>query len=170
VENLETYVYNLACKALPGAVAAAAVSAAMGASIIAKAMRVTLRHALPEDRNEDLQAVLDLALEQQAELLMLADADEEAYRAVLRQSARPNSTRAEREAWRRAAEVPIRVAEACRHLLEELPGVETRCWSSVKADLEIGGWLLETGLRAGLLAADENLRAWEDRTQLHPGP
>jgi formiminotetrahydrofolate cyclodeaminase len=55
--------------------------------------------------------------------------------------------------------VPIRVAEACRSLLDQMPAMLDLCWPAVRTDLEIGGWLLEVGVQAGLAAAESNLRA-----------
>ena len=155
MNDLEGWLHNLSARPLPGSVSAAAVAAAMGAALIAKAARVTLRRQAmtPADRAA-MQAVLDLARDQQPILLRLADADERAYRTVLRARA-PSPA-----AWREATEVPIRLAEACRSLLRPLPGVLDPCWPAVRPDLEIGSWFLEVAVRAGRLAAEINLRAW----------
>lgn len=133
----------------------------MGAALIAKAAAVTLhRQALTPADRAAMQAVLDLARERQPALMRLADADEQAYRAVLRTRAYRTPSLAGSEAWREATEVPIRVAEACRSLLGLLPGVLDPCWPAVRPDLEIGSWFLEVAVRAGLLAAEINLQAW----------
>ena len=159
VRDFESWLEDLSGEPLPGGVSAAAVASAMGAALVVKAMRVTLqRRDLSGDQRAALQAVLDLARDRQTVLLHLADADERAYRAVLDSRARGPGSPAKDEAWYEATEAPIRVAEVCHLLLGKLPRVFGLCRPAVKPDLEIGAWLLETGRRAGLLAADTNLR------------
>jgi formiminotetrahydrofolate cyclodeaminase len=130
----------------------------MGAALVAKATRVTLqRQAVDGATHIALQAVFDLAGRQQAALMSLADADERAYRAVLGIGSMPASSPAQNEAWLQATEVPIRIAEACRSLLENASPLLDRCWPAVRPDLQTGLWLLETGIRAGLAAAESNI-------------
>lgn len=134
----------------------------MGAALIAKAVRVTLTHrSLTHTDCIALEAALDLARDRQLVLTQLAADDQAAYRAVLDLRAEA----AEAEAWRTATEVPIHVAEACHPLLIKLPSLLDLCWPVVRPDLEIGGWLLQAGLRAGLLAAESNLREWGDNAE-----
>jgi formiminotetrahydrofolate cyclodeaminase len=160
VKDLEAWLDDLSAKPLPGGVAAAAVAAAMGSALMAKAARVTLRQQRrPNAGRTALEAVLDLAQARRAELLELATADEQAYRAVLEPSGAAD------EAWRAATEVPIRVAEACHSLLDQMPAILGLCWPPVRTDLEIGGWLLEIGARAGVAAAESNVRSWGDRVR-----
>jgi formiminotetrahydrofolate cyclodeaminase len=169
VKDLAGWLKALATEALPGGVAAAAVASAMGAALVVKVTYVTLqRHSVTGAERAALQATLDLASRQQAALMQLADADERAYRAVLEGQALRHGSPAEGTAWYEATEVPVRVAETCHLLLERMPGILGLCPSAVKPDLEIGVWLLETGKRAGLLAAENNVRAWEAGVDLTP--
>ncbi len=163
MQEFAAWLHNMSAKPLPGGVSAAALAAAMGAALLAKTARVTLRgqDMAAEDR-ATMQAMLDLASQQQQVLLGLVQADEEAYRAVLKTRVNPDPHQPKNEPWHRATEVPICVAEACHLLLEQLPGLEDLCSPIVKPDLDIGRWLLEAGLRTGLLAAGSNLRAWDD--------
>ena len=156
--DLTTWLDTLSNESLPGAVSAAAVSAAMGAALIAKAARITLhRRQLDGAAHDEVQGLWDLAARQQAALLELAGADEDAYRAVLETRSLPPSDPARTGAWMRATEVPIRIAEACQALLEPASSLLDTCWPAVCPDPEIGIWLLETGMRAGLTAAQGNL-------------
>jgi formiminotetrahydrofolate cyclodeaminase len=153
---------RLASQPLPGGVAAAALSAAMGAALTAKVARLTLaQQSLTGAERAMVQDTLDLAGAQQTDLICLASADEQAYRAVLDAEGAP----ARRLAWQQATGTPLQVAEACRLLLDRLPELFTVCPPVVQVDLQTGGWLLETGVRSGLRAAKTNLGAWADGTE-----
>ncbi len=166
MQEFAAWLHNMSERPLPGGVSAAALAAAMGAALLAKTARVSLRKQdmSAEDR-ATMQAMLDVASQQQQILFNLVKADEEAYRAVLAArvlAARghPDPLQPKAEPWHRATEVPVCVAEACHLLLKQLPGLEELCLPIVRPDLDIGRWLLDTGLRTGLLAAKSNLRAW----------
>lgn len=156
MREFSIWLKDLSTKPLPGAVAAAALAAAMGAGLVAKAIRVTLRRQeMDSTTHAALQGVFDLANRKQDALIRLAEADEQAYRAVLEARAKPPPAR--REAWLQATEVPICVAEACGSLVDvSSPWIE-HCWPALCPDLQIGLWLLETGNRAGLAAAESNI-------------
>jgi hypothetical protein len=154
--DFERWFHDLSTRTLPGGVAAAAVASAMGAALVAKATQLTLRRQPPAGADRaGLQALLDLARALQADLLDLAGADECAYRALLETRSLGGASPERRSAWHEATDVPLRVAEACHALLRRLPGID-RYWPPV---LQTGIWLLETGKRTGLLAAQENLEA-----------
>lgn len=156
--NLETWLNEMSARPLPGGVAAAAVAAAMGAALIAKALRVTLnRQQLAASERAVLEETLNLTQVQRGELYRQADADVEAYRAVLDTRSLAPGDPARRRAWESATEVPVAVAETCRLLMDRLPGVVPQCWSGVCVDFEIGSQLLEAGMQAGILAAEANL-------------
>lgn len=167
--DFERWLHELTTEPLPGGVAAAAVAAAMGAALVAKATRLTLRRQPPAETDRgDLGAVLDLAVALQAALLQLAGDDERAYRALLETRRLDEASPERRSAWQEAIDVPLRVAEACHALLERLPGSLDLCWAPVETDLQTGIWLLETGKRSGLLAARKNLEAWGRGAEAEP--
>jgi formiminotetrahydrofolate cyclodeaminase len=169
MQDFGAWLRKLTTQPLPGGVSAAALAAAMGSALVAKAARVSLqRQALSEEDRTALQAVLDLACHQQQALLGLADADERAYRAVLESHAQGNATLTPGDTWHKATEVPICVAEACHLLLRRLPRILDLCWPPIEPDLQVGQWLLEVGLRGGLSAAASNVRAWPDDKELVP--
>lgn len=158
VDCLGAWLEEMAACPLPGAVSAAAVAAAMGAALVAKVARLALLRmpAVPE-----LEAVSDLARTQQRELLLLADADVQAYQAVLDTRSQAAGDAAWR-ARRAATEVPIRMAEACAALQDRLSALEQCCPRSVRIELATGASLLEAGRQAGLLGAEENLKLWAE--------
>jgi|GEM_PF-1408460 len=158
MQDLEAWLNDMSARPLPGGVAAAAVAAAMGAALIAKALRVTLnRQQFAASDRAVLVETLNLTQAQQVMLFHLADADVEAYRAVLDTRTLAASDPARRLAWQSATEVPVAVAEACRLLLDRLPSVVPQCWSGVCVDFEIGSQLLQAGMQGGILAAEANL-------------
>jgi formiminotetrahydrofolate cyclodeaminase len=158
MREFSIWLKDLSTKPLPGAVAAAALSAAMGAGLVAKAARVTLhRGAVDGATRTVLRDMIDLADRQQDALVRLAEADVRAYHAVLEARSRSASPSVQREAWLQATEMPIRIAEACQSLIEHASLWLDECWPAICADLNIGLWLLETGCRAGLEAAESNI-------------
>ena len=169
MQDLETWLNDMSARPLPGGVAAAAVAAAMGAALIAKALRVTLnRQQLAAAERTVLEETCNLTQTQQTALFHQAGADVEAYRAVLDTRSLAPSDPARRRAWHSATEAPVAVAEACRLLLDKLPGVVPQCWSGVCVDFEIGSQLLQAGMQAGILAAEANLSL--GRAAIDAGP
>lgn len=159
VACFEAWLGEMAARPLPGGVAAAAAAAAMGAALLAKAARVTLRRA---GSGELLfQELLGAATGLGKRLLDLADADSRAFQAVLATRALPAGDPARRQAWIAATEVPLRVAEACAALQECLAFPFDLAPAAIRADLEIGESLLKAGREAGCLAAESNLSAWD---------
>jgi formiminotetrahydrofolate cyclodeaminase len=168
MKDFRIWLGELSNKPLPGAVAATAVSAAMGAALIAKATRITLeRQEMDGTTRGALRALWELADRQQAVLFDLAEADERAYRAVLEARSQPETTSARAAAWLQATEIPVRLAETCHALLENAYPLLNACWPVVCPDPEIGAWLLETGLRAGLAAAEGNIGSCADTPETH---
>ncbi|HSJ53856.1 MAG TPA: cyclodeaminase/cyclohydrolase family protein, partial [Anaerolineae bacterium] len=88
---------------LPGGVSVAAVAAAMGAALAAKAIRVTLARAelSPGDR-QTFEAAATATREAQVALLRLSKDDEAAYRRVLAAGKEPAGSRKRRDAWEAA--------------------------------------------------------------------
>ncbi|HNT06435.1 MAG TPA: cyclodeaminase/cyclohydrolase family protein [Anaerolineae bacterium] len=168
MKDLYSWVESMANEPLPGGVAAGALAAAMGAALVAKAARVTLRRQQMSDPDRArVTAVLARSQTQRTELIALAAADEQAYQAVLntRQLAVDDAGR--RQAWLAATEVPLRLAEACQVILGDAAEICAFCWPVVCSDFEIGRWLLEAAQQTGVLAAESNLamRAHEPEGQ-----
>ncbi|HSR31938.1 MAG TPA: cyclodeaminase/cyclohydrolase family protein [Anaerolineae bacterium] len=165
-EAYEDWLIRLAMQPLPGGVTVAALSAAMGAALVTKVLRITVAsQSLSSSEQEMLEGILILADDKRAELLQLARADEGAYRTVLNTQGLPASDPARYRAWKRATEVPIQLAETCGALLDRLPVVLDLCRPSVLVDIQVGSWLLDAGKRAGVRAAEANLQAWGEQAQ-----
>ncbi len=152
---------KMATKPLPGGVSAAALAAAMGAALVAKvaASRPSPEGADSHGRRAP-QALLPLAQASRAELVRLAAADEAAYCQVLDTRCLPASDEGRRQAWQRATDLPLTVAETCRRLLADLASLDEMGSPALAVDLEVGRRLLQTGAEAGTLAAQENVHAW----------
>lgn len=162
VKDLETWLQEMVARPVPGGVAAAAVAAAMGAALLAKAARISMeRQSLAGVDRENLEVAFGLAQAQSVRLMHLASADEAAYETVLDTRMLAPEASLRRQAWQAAVESPIRIAEASRTLLDSLSQVLDLCWQDVRADLLAGGWLLEASVRVCILAAESNLHAGE---------
>jgi formiminotetrahydrofolate cyclodeaminase len=169
MQDLHSWLEAMAERPLPGGVAAAAVAAAMGAALVAKTAQITLaRIPLSPDFQAELRAVILLAQDLRVEFVRLAAADEQAYRAVLEAHHLTSPAAAWQQAWQAATEVPLCVAETCRHLMDSLSLLQDTCWPAVHTDLEVGGRLLELGLEAGLHATRANLDAWGGEAASQP--
>ena len=59
VNDLNVWLDGMAGAALPGGVAAGALAGAMGAALIAKAGRVSMRHSTPEAAVADMVAIAE---------------------------------------------------------------------------------------------------------------
>lgn len=164
--DFDAWLARMAGQPLPGGVSAAALAAAMGAALSAKAARLTLaRQPLADGERDMLRAVLVLAKDQCTTLRKLASDDERAYRAVLDARERAEHDASWRRAWQMAIEVPLQMAEACYSLRGRLSAVDRVCWPPVRADLRVGVWLLDCGMQAGRQAVEGNLRVWGDGPQ-----
>lgn len=167
MNEFEAWLEQMATKPLPGGVAAAALAAAMGAALVAKVAASAPAGAGPEaGGGRARQAVVHRAQAAGAELVRLAAADEAAYRGVLDTRHLPAGDARRRQAWHRATEIPLSVAETCRQLLAELSTMDDAGVSGLSIDFEIGQRLLALGAESGVLAAQENLRA--GGTHRHP--
>ena len=144
---------------LPGGIAAASASAAMGAALVAKSVRIALRRcALDAPGQAELKDLAGLADRHASGLLGLADADTEAYRSVLDTRALAADDPVRQRAWLAAVEVPLRLAELSLPLEEPIRALFGICPPVVHAELQVGARLLHTASEAGRLAAAENLR------------
>lgn len=168
-KEFEAWFARLATKPLPGGVAAAAVAASMGSTLVAKVSRLTLASGSLGDQDRDIvESVLDLAHQQSAELMDLAREDEQVYQRVLDTGQLPESTSKRRQAWQRAIEIPLQLSERCSEVLDTVPILCETCLPAARVDLTVGGWLLEVGLRTGLEAAESNLHRWGDQLESRP--
>ncbi len=167
MRDFEVWLEDLATQPVPAGASAAAVVSAMGTALMAKALWITLtRQKLGAGEVAAIEEGLDLARDQQAVLMALAQAVERAYRTVMATTGEGAPPSARRQARLAATEVPIRIAEASQALLALLPHLTALCWPAVGPDLEVGGRLLEAGREAGLLIASENIEMWASEAEV----
>lgn len=146
---------------LPAGAAAAALTGALGASLLAKMARIgRLRH----------EAVLALVAVR-SRLLELADADSRAYAVVLVALRLPKTTADEAEerrarlgpAMRTATEVPLEMLRACRDAARLAPEVAEVAPAATAADVSVALELLHAAVRGTSGSVDANLGALRDR-------
>lgn len=138
---------------VPGGVAAAALAAALGTSLVRMGTRVAQRLA---GEDATLAAAGDRLRLAQARLLALADADRVAFTAVRAACRLPQTTDDERV--RRAASVatameaatdsPLDVMATCGEVLHEAAEVAARVPMPARLDFTIGAELLDAALRS----------------------
>jgi formiminotetrahydrofolate cyclodeaminase len=154
----------------PGGGSAAAVAAALGASLTAMVARISLgRPALAQHSalHEEALAAADFA---RGRFLQLATDDAAAYSSYREARRLPHVTEAEsasrvaatREAARGAAAIPLALVQACHDqvaLVERLAG---RTMTAVASDLDVAVLLLESAARGAAANVLVNLPAIED--------
>ena len=158
--DFEHWLDEMATQPLPGGVAAAATAAALGAALVAKTGRIALqRMPTSAQRRTALLATIQAAESARTDLLDLAGTDVRVYRAWLQSRRLLAGDPLRERALQQAIAVPARIAEKCQALLETSQPLVADCDAAICVDLEVGRWLLETGRRAGSLAAGENRRS-----------
>jgi formiminotetrahydrofolate cyclodeaminase len=161
MDDFGNWLNAMAHEPLPGGLSAAAVAAAMGTALIFKAFHSSLdRQSLTQGEERLVVSLLEVAHQQQANLVRFAEADKEAYRAVLAARQAPEGAQDLVRARQAATRVPIQTARACAQVLQALSQVEHLCWPTVQPDVAVGRMLLEIGQRTGVLIARTNLRTW----------
>lgn len=146
---------------LPAGAAAAALTGALGASLLAKMGRIG---RLRDQAISDLMAV-------RPRLLELADADSRAYAQVLAALRLPKTTAAETEerrtrldaAMRMATEVPLEMLRACRDAAHLAPDVAEVARAATAADVSVALELLRAAVDGTSGSVDANLGALRDR-------
>jgi methenyltetrahydrofolate cyclohydrolase len=149
----------------PGGGAAAALSAALAASLTAMVVRLSLdrpKYADFADLHSEALAASDSA---RSRFLELADSDATAYAAYRAARSLPHETEAEeearaaatRDAARGATTVPLQVVRACHAQMELVDRVAGRTNLYVASDLEVAALLLDSAARAAAVNIRANL-------------
>jgi formiminotetrahydrofolate cyclodeaminase len=163
--TLSEFVDRLASDApVPGGGSASAVTASLGAALVAMVAQLSRRgplaqHAAAHDRAEAMGRRLS------ARLLELADEDARAYGKFAAASKLPRSTPEESEAraaakrsaaWQ-ATEVPLRCLEACLEVEQAAELLAGRCNLNASSDLTVASLLAEAGARGAAANVRVNL-------------
>lgn len=155
---------------VPGGGAAAAVAAALGASLTSMVVRLSLerpRYAQHADLHAEALQRSDAA---RVDFLELADADAVAYAAYRAARSLPHGTEAEeasraaatREAARGAAQVPLDVVKTCHAQVDLVERVAGRTNQYVASDLEVAALLLDSAARSAAANVRVNLSSIGD--------
>jgi len=151
---------------VPGGGSAAALAGAMGAALVAMTARLTLGRPRYAPVAEEMQEVQARALAWREDLLKLAEDDAQAYSAVAQARHMPKDSDdekekralAEQQALMQAAEVPLKVAEACVEVLNLAVSAVSRGNRNAASDAAVGALLAHAGLRGAALNVCVNLQ------------
>lgn len=169
--SLEDYLAALASDApVPGGGSATALAGALAAALNSMVANLTVGKEKYAAVEEELRAVLEDCEELRTDLAALMAADEEAYGKVAAAYQLPKHTdeeKAERSeaiqaALKGAAEVPLRVAQCCRRVLELAEPLVEKGNESLISDAGVAAQLAHAGLNASWLNVEINLRSIED--------
>ena len=154
----------------PGGGAGAAVTGAMGASLVRMLATLTLGRAKYIEHEKLMGAIAEQAAEERDTLLDLAAQDAAAYDAVLAAYALPKET-AEEQAARKAAvdaafkgacAVPLRVMERCLEVIAMAKTVVEHGNTNAASDGAAGGELARAAMRVASYNVKINLTSIED--------
>jgi formiminotetrahydrofolate cyclodeaminase len=154
----------------PGGGSAAALSGAVGASLLAMVAGLPKSRAATDDDTSKLTAAGTRCTALAVELAALIDRDTEAYDLVVAAYRRPKSTDAEKAArsaaiqaaMHSAIEAPLSVMRACDAALEQAITIARFGNPSASSDVQVGLELLAAGLRGAKLNVDINLGSVKD--------
>jgi glutamate formiminotransferase/formiminotetrahydrofolate cyclodeaminase len=149
----------------PGGGAAAAVSAALAASLTAMVVRLSLDRPKYADFADLHREALDGSDATRLRFLELADEDAAAYAAYRAARSLPRETEVEqetraaatRDAARVATKVPLEVVRTCQAQVELVDRCAGRTNLYVAADLEVAALLLDSAARAAAANVRANL-------------
>jgi len=152
-------------KPTPGGGAAAAVAAALGASLTSMVVRLSLDRPKYADHAALHAEALERSDAARVRFLELADADAAAYGAYRAARSMPRDTVVEqdvraaaaREAARGATQVPLDVVRACHEQVQLVDRVVGRTNLNVASDLEVAGLLLDSAARSAAANVRVNL-------------
>lgn len=152
-------------KPVPGGGAAAAVAAALGASLTSMVVRLSLDRPKYADHAALHSEALERSDAARTRLLRLADDDARAYGAYRAARSMPHQSEAEeearaaatREAARGATQVPLDVVKACHQQVELVDRVVGRTNLYVASDLEVAALLLDSAARSAAANVRVNL-------------
>ena len=155
---------------VPGGGAAAAVSAALAASLTAMVVRLSLDRPKYADFADLHAEALDASDAARLRFLELADEDAAAYAAYRAARSLPHDSDAEqearktatRDAARLAAKVPLQLVKACQAQVELVERCAGRTNLYVSSDLEVAALLLDSAARAAAANVRVNLPSIAD--------
>jgi formiminotetrahydrofolate cyclodeaminase len=169
--TLEDFTADLASgRPVPGGGSAAAVAAALAASLTSMVVRLSVDRPAFEAHAALYGEALSASDAARVRFLALADEDASAYAAYRQARGLPRATAAEaasREAAisraaRRSADVPLAVADACARQVELVERLAGRSNPHASSDLDCAALLLEAAARAAVANVLVNLPSVAD--------
>jgi formiminotetrahydrofolate cyclodeaminase len=170
-KSLQTFLDQVAsAEPAPGGGSVAALSGALGASLVAMVCRLTIGKKGYEMVSAEMESILPRAEQLQRDLRDLMQADTDAYARVMDAYQLPKQTDAEKtartraiqDALKHASDVPLRVAELCVQVLELARPVAEKGNKNAASDGGVGALMAEAGLRGAALNVSINLGAITD--------
>lgn len=149
----------------PGGGAAAAMSGALGAGLISMVCNLTIGKKGYEDYQEEINAVQVRAFKLQNLLRDFMREDAEAFTELMESFRLPKDNEAQtalrvrviQDAYRRAAQVPFRIAAANLEIVRLAGQITGRSNINVLSDIEVAVVMAVAGMEAGLINVMVNL-------------
>ncbi len=169
--SMDEFLHHLASgNATPGGGSAAAISGAMGASLISMFCRVTAGRKKYAELKEEMEEIAKEADLWREKLLGLADEDSNAYIEVMNSFKLPKGTEAEIEARayaiekssQKATEVPLQTAIVILPLLEKVSSLASKGNPNALSDLKTGLELCYTGFIGAISNVEINIPTLTD--------
>ncbi|SHJ67765.1 Formimidoyltetrahydrofolate cyclodeaminase [Anaerobranca californiensis DSM 14826] len=156
----------------PGGGTVAALSGAMGASLISMFCRVTAKGKKYVDVKGEMEKAGEEGDKIREKLLKLADEDTKAYLEVMQAFKLPKDSEEEKEkrreaielASQRATEVPLETAKAIVPLLEMVVNLAPKGNTNAISDLKVGMELCYTGFVGAVANVQINLATLKDQS------
>jgi methenyltetrahydrofolate cyclohydrolase len=154
----------------PGGGSAAALSGAVGASLLAMVASLPKSRAATEEDRERLAYAGERCRTLADALTALVDRDSEAYDLVTAAYRRPKGTDEEKssrsaaiqDALRAATDAPLEAMRACAAAIEQAPVIAQLGNAAASSDVGVGRALLGAGLHGARLNVDINLESVKD--------
>jgi methenyltetrahydrofolate cyclohydrolase len=175
-KTLSDFLAELAsAEPVPGGGSVAALSGALGASLVAMVCRLTIDKKGYDSVRTDLESILPRAESLQYELRQLMQADIDAYARVMDAYKLPRATAEEQAARARAVEdglkhasdVPLSVAERCADVLALTLVVAAKGNKNAASDAGVGALMAEAGLRGAALNVSINVGSIKDEAYVN---
>jgi methenyltetrahydrofolate cyclohydrolase len=170
--SLQSFLDNVAsAEPAPGGGSVAALSGALGASLVAMVCRLTIGKKGYATVSTEMEAILPRAEALQRELRDYMQADTDAYARVMDAYKLPQATDVEKSArthaiqiaLKHASDVPMRVAELCVQVLALARPVAEHGNKNAASDGGVGALMAEAGLRGAAFNVSINLGAINDQ-------
>jgi formiminotetrahydrofolate cyclodeaminase len=133
---------------VPGGGSAAALTGALGASLISMVVNYSLGKKTPET-DKKLNAALEQSEVLRKRLLVLVDLDAQAYLGVVQ--ARKGTDEEKKKATKHAREVPLEIAECCYKAMELTPVLVVEGNKYLLSDVEVAMELLGAAFQSAMV-------------------